>query len=192
MLITWVVVAAVVLVAAPALAVMQPRLRSRRLQRQFGSEYHRSVAQHEGNAKAAERDLEHRIRRAKEIEVRPLDAAARERFLAQWATLQEQFVDAPAKAVLDADALLTTLLRDLGYPDDDHYAALSVRHAQAREGYRSSRAAAERAQGGSASTEELREAFVRARETFDVLVRDDAAAEARTNRTNETTERTNR
>jgi hypothetical protein len=172
-LIIVIVVVAVVVIALVGVAVVMPQMRSRRLQQQFGPEYQRAVSEHDGNAKEAERELAERVRRTGELDLRPLDAAQQERYLAHWTTLQEQFVDAPAKAVIDADLLLTEVLRERGYPDDDQYAALSVHHARAIDGYRASRNAAERAESGDATTEELRDAFVRARATFDALVRDD-------------------
>ena len=171
-----IVVVVVVVVAAIGVAVAMPRMRSRRLQQQFGPEYDRTVSEHNGDSKEAERELSERVKRTNELDLRPLDAAQQERYLAQWTTLQEQFVDAPGKAVIDADHLLTEVLRDRGYPDDDQYAALSVQHNRALEGYRVSRSAAQRAADGSATTEELRDAFVRARETFDELVRDDSGS----------------
>jgi len=167
-----IVVLAVVVVALAVTALALPRMRSRRLQQQFGPEYERAVSAHDGNAKEAERELSERVKRTRELDLRPLEPAQQERYLARWTTLQEQFVDAPAKAVVDADQLLTEVLRERGYPDDDQYTALSVHHARALEGYRVSRAAAERATKGDATTEELRDAFVRARETFDELVRE--------------------
>ncbi|MHA6764337.1 hypothetical protein [Streptacidiphilus sp. PAMC 29251] len=171
-LIIVIVVVAVVVVALIGVAVAMPQMRSRRLQQQFGPEYERTVSEHSGDTKEAERELSERVSRADELDLHPLEAAQQERYLARWTALQEQFVDAPAKAVIDADHLLTEVLRERGYPDDDQYAALSVHHARALDGYRVSRKAAERADQGDATTEELRDAFVRARETFDELVRD--------------------
>ncbi|MFC1420319.1 hypothetical protein [Streptacidiphilus cavernicola] len=181
-LIIVIVVVAVVVVALIGVAVAMPQLRSRRLQQQFGPEYERAVAQHDGDAKEAERELSERVKRTGELELHPLDPAQRERYLARWTALQEQFVDAPGKAVIDADRLLTELLRERGYPEDDQEFALSVHHAGSLDGYRVSRSAADRAAAGSATTEDLRDAFVRARETFDELV---------TEGTGTTTERTN-
>ena len=175
-LIIVIVVVVVVVVALIGVAVAMPQMRSRRLQQQFGPEYERTVAQHDGNTKAAEQELSERVKRTRELDLHPLDPAQQERYLARWTALQEQFVDAPGKAVIDADHLLTEVLRERGYPDDDQDVALSVDHTRALEGYRVSRNAAERAGQGSATTEELRDAFVRARETFDELVRDDSGS----------------
>ena len=181
-LIIVIVVVAVVVVALVGIAVAMPQMRSRRLQQQFGPEYERAVAQHDGDTKEAERELSERVKRTGELDLHPLDPARQERYLARWTALQEQFVDAPGKAVIDADHLLTEVLRERGYPDDDQDIALSVHHTRALEGYRVSRSAAERAGQGAATTEELRDAFVRARETFDELVRDDSGPSDRTTR----------
>ncbi|MFG2351719.1 hypothetical protein [Streptomyces phaeochromogenes] len=54
-------------------------------------------------------------------------------YRAQWADVQEQFVESPQKAVTEADALLAGLARDRGFPDgeqfEEQFAALSVYHA---------------------------------------------------------------
>lgn len=177
------IVAVVVVVAVLAAAAMTrlPRLRSRRLQQRFGPEYQRELARHEGDRTAAERELEARVRRAEKLDIQPLDATRRERFLGDWNALQEQFVDAPAQSVVRADQLLNEVLREQGYPEEDRYAALSVHHARALSGYRASRDAAARAAGGrtgdgtngETTTEELRQAFVDTRGAFDLLVRGD-------------------
>ncbi|WP_182442524.1 hypothetical protein [Streptacidiphilus sp. PB12-B1b] len=165
-----IVVAVVVVAALVAFTAARPRMRSRRLQERFGPEYERELAEHEGDRAAAESELEERVKRAQKLDIQPLDAAQRERFLADWNTLQEQFVDSPAKAVIGADQLLNEVLRDSGYPEDDRYGALSVHHNKALPGYRASREAAVHARQGEATTEELRTSFVDVRNTFDLLV----------------------
>jgi hypothetical protein len=167
-----VVVVAVIVVAAVAALALRPQLRSRTLRRQFGPEYHRAVAEH-GSARAAEQDLEERLRRRRDLDVKPLSAEARERYRNDWTGIQEEFVDTPEQALLDAGQLIGRVMHDRGYPSDDHdesLAALSVDHARAVEGYRQARTVARRAQEGEAGTEELREAVVHARELFTELV----------------------
>ncbi|WP_042399273.1 hypothetical protein [Streptacidiphilus carbonis] len=199
-LIIVIVVVVIVVVALAAMAAMRPQQRNRKLRQQFGPEYERELAQHNGDTKATDQVLEQRTKRAKDLDVRPLDAAQRERALAQWTTLQEQFVDSPAKAVIDADHLLDEVLRDRGFPaggangsggtdgtDEDRYAVLSVHNAAALPGYRSARQAAERAQRGEATTEELRQAFVNARETLDHLIGGGASATTSPTSSNERT-----
>jgi len=171
-LIIVIVIAVVAVAALAAMAAMRPQQRNRKLRQQFGPEYDRELAQHDGDIKATDQVLEERVKRAGDLDIRSLDAAQRERALARWTTLQEQFVDSPAKAVIDADHLLSEVLRDRGFPaadsSDEQYAALSVHHAPALPGYRARR--------GEATTEELRQAFVNARETFDQLMGEETAA----------------
>jgi hypothetical protein len=168
--ITVIVVAIVVLAALAAAALLRPGRRSRRLQEQFGPEYDRVVAQYNGNNRAAEQELQERINKVEQLDIRPLDAARREHYLADWSGLQEQFVDEPAKSLSEADELLAGVLRDRGYPEDDRYTALSVHHANALTGYRNSRSAANRARQGEGTTEELRQSFVDLRDAFEALV----------------------
>lgn len=176
-------------IAAAGAVILLPKLRSRRLQQQFGPEYQRALAQHDGDAGEAERELAERVRQVGELDLHPLDPADRERYLARWAGLQEQFVDAPGKSVIDADRLLTEVLRERGYPEGDQSAALSVHHAGALAGYRASRDAAARAEHGDTTTEQLRDAFVRARGTFDELVQESGGVHADAASTKERTSR---
>lgn len=169
-LIVLLVVLAVVVLALAAAAFALPQRRSRRLQQQFGPEYQRALTEHEGDAKAAERDLDERVKQTGELDLHPLEAAQQERFRARWSELQAQFVDAPAQSVQDADLLLSEVLRERGYPDDGQDAALSVHHAEALDSYRSLRSTAVRARTGEAGTEELRQAFAGARDVFDQVV----------------------
>ena len=167
-----IVVAVVIVAALITFALRSPQANSRRLKKQFGPEYDRVVRQHGGDAREADRELSDRVARSQGLDIRPLDATRREYYQAQWAQQQVLFVDDPAQAVVTADKLLTSVLRERGYPGEDPYDALSVHHLDALPGYRASRGGAQLAQTPDASTEELREAFVRARGTFDSLVLD--------------------
>nr|WP_257040717.1 hypothetical protein [Streptomyces sp. OK228] len=142
----------------------------RGLKRRFGPEYERAVALQNGDVRAAQRELGERVRRYGSLQEQPLSPEAREQYVASWDAVQEQFVDSPQKAVTEADALLTRLARDRGFPDGEQFeeqlAALSVHHAYFVQGYRGMHAAA-RDQSG---TEEMREAMVEARSLFEALV----------------------
>ncbi|MFC7262379.1 hypothetical protein [Streptomyces lutosisoli] len=142
----------------------------RGLKRRFGPEYDRAVALHDGDVRAAERELGERVKRHGSLQEQPLSPEARADYVTQWAAAQEQFVETPQKAVTEADALLARLARDRGFPDGEHFeeqmAALSVHHAAFVQGYRSMHAAA-RDQSG---TEEMREAMVESRSLFEALV----------------------
>ncbi|MGC0377578.1 hypothetical protein [Streptomyces sp. SAI-229] len=171
-----VIVAVVVAVAA----VLTLRGRGPRhgtgLKRRFGPEYDRAVARHDGDTKAAERELAERVERHGDLRVRPLEPTERERYEVRWTAVQERFVDAPRDAVAEADRLIAELAAARGFPADGHYeeqlAALSVHHAHQVEGYRRvHRVAQARAHDGGAGTEEMREALVEARALFEELVR---------------------
>ncbi|MFJ2938544.1 hypothetical protein ACIO8G_38125 [Streptomyces sp. NPDC087219] len=143
---------------------------TRSLKRSFGPEYDRSFERHGGDVEATHRDLRERVERYGRIRPLPLEPAVREQYTAQWTTLQERFVDAPAQAVADAEQLLTRVAATRGFPDpdrrDEQLAALSVHHPHHVEGLRMIHRAT---RSGSASTEELREALVQARALFEDL-----------------------
>jgi hypothetical protein len=180
-----VIVAAVVVAAALTLLARRPQ-GGRSLRRRFGPEYDRTVARHDGDARAAERDLAERVKRHGELRERPLEPAAREQYAARWTAAQERFVDSPREAVAEADRLLGELAGARGFPDGGRYeeqvAALSVHHGHHVHGYRRvHRVAQARTDGaleGRAGTEEMREAMIEARALFEDLVtpvrRDDA------------------
>lgn len=173
-----IVIAAVVVVAGAAVLALRTRgaQGSRGLKRRFGPEYERAVARHDGDAKAAERELAQRVERHGGLRERPLEPTEVERFEARWTAAQEHFVDAPQEAVGEADRLLADLARARGFPDGAQYeeqlAALSVHHADHVEGYRHVHRVAHARRGpeGGPGTEEMREAMIEARELFDDLV----------------------
>ncbi|OIJ67246.1 hypothetical protein WN71_014705 [Streptomyces mangrovisoli] len=143
------------------------------LKRRFGPEYDRTVAQHDGDTAAAERELAARVERHGDLRSRPLDPERREGYEARWAAAQETFVDSPRDAVTEADRLLSELARDRGFPDGGQYeeqlAALSVHHAHHVQGYRQVHGVARTGEGG---TEELRTSMVEARGLFEDLIGD--------------------
>ncbi|GEC08973.1 hypothetical protein SSP24_66280 [Streptomyces spinoverrucosus] len=179
------IIALIVIVAAVALIVAALTLRGRGagggrdLRRRFGPEYDRAVSRHDGDARAAERELAERVERHGKLRERPLEPAQRERFEARWTAAQERFVEAPQDAVTEADQLLAELAAVRGFPDGGQYeeqlAALSVHHADHVHGYRHvhriARARVSGAPEGRTATEEMREAMVEARALFDDLLR---------------------
>jgi hypothetical protein len=171
-----IVVVAVVLAAVLAAGIVRARGGGGKnaLRRHFGPEYDLNVAEHAGDTKAAERELDDRLRRYRGLKTEPLSGELRERYVAEWAGTQELFIESPEHAVAGADQLLARLARDRGYPSDryeEQVAALSVHHADCVQGYRQLHAAAARAREGRADTEELREAVVHARPFFEDLVK---------------------
>ena len=170
------IVVGVLVVIAVALFYLRTR-KSRRLRERFGPEYDRAVS--EAGSSRAEARLEKIEKRVRKYEIRPLEAAARERYLEQWRAVQARFVDDPDRAVGEADRLLGEVMAARGYPvaDFEQQAAdLSVHHARVIEHYRAGHAIALRHAHGQAGTEDLRQALIHYRELFQELVEEPAAA----------------
>ncbi|MFE9561985.1 hypothetical protein ACFYM0_12835 [Streptomyces sp. NPDC006487] len=173
------VVATLVVVAAVLLAALGHRRMGGGLKRRFGPEYERLVTRHQGDTKAADRELGQRLKQHGSVRERPLSPGSREQYAVQWAGIQKRFVDSPQEAVAEADALLARLTADRGFPADgpfeERIAALSVHHAQHVDGYRALHGAAR----GRGSTEENRRAMTGAGELFDALVAEQPADSGR-------------
>jgi hypothetical protein len=171
-----IIVIAIVVIAALAAGYML--IRRRNLQQRFGPEYDRMVSQ-TGSRSAAEKELLARQRRHAELDLRPLSAESRRRYLRQWEEIQARFLDAPDQATRAGDELLTRLVAERGYPTDDfdeQVAELSVEHAHTLGRYREAHDIVQRHERGEASTEQLRQALVHYRELFAELVGERPAA----------------
>jgi hypothetical protein len=165
----------VVLVLLALLAVVAGRQRrSRKLRDTFGPEYQRTVEE-TGNRRAAESELLERTERRERLEIVSLEPAARARYVEAWRHTQAQFVDEPAEATREADRLVTSVMRDRGYPVDDfeqRAADISVDHPQVVDDYRAAHAIAAANERSEASTEDLRQALVHYRSLFEELLED--------------------
>jgi hypothetical protein len=172
---TWQIVAIVVvgLVILAAIGFMiASRRRSRHLREHFGPEYDRAVAE-TGNRRRAEVELARREDRVRNLQVRPLRSEDRERFRDQWTMCQTQFVDDPAGAVNEADALLTRVLRARGYASENPYdrmSDISAAYPRQSSHYRSAEDLVTRHRRGQGSTEDLRRAFVHYRALFEEIL----------------------
>jgi hypothetical protein len=58
--------------------------------------------------------LRERERRHTELDLRPLDPSSRQRYVAAWEEIQVRFIDAPDRAVGEADVLVTELMAERG------------------------------------------------------------------------------
>ena len=173
----WIVIAAaaaVVLVALLALWVSSRRRRSH-LQDRFGPEYDRTVADSK-RRRDAERELAEREARREEMDVRPLSSAARDRYRAEWESLQARFVDDPNGSVRQADNLLVRALDEMGYELDDdpdrRAADVSVDHPGVVDRYRHGHAML-KATDGDDGTENLRKAMIDFRAVFEEVVEEE-------------------
>jgi FtsZ-interacting cell division protein ZipA len=179
----------IIVIAALAIVgvVLWQQQRTRRLQTRYVSEYDRTVA--ELGRRKGEAELVNREERVRQLDIRPLSAAERERFVADWRRVQEQFVDDPRGAVTRGDQLVDEVMRARGYPIADfdrQIADLSVDHSRVVNNYRTARDIAYRHQRGEASTEDLRQAMVLYRELFEDLLETGPTVESETERVVET------
>ena len=170
----WVVVIAAVAVVAVVVWLLVRGARSRGLQREFGSEYGRTMAR-TGDRGLAETDLRERRDRVSALEVRPLSRADHDRFASEWTKVQAEFVDAPSEAVTDADELIQQVMATRGYPVEDfdrRAADVSVEHPDVVENYRSAHSIAvkEAREDADGNTEALRKAMVYYRSLFEELL----------------------
>ena len=176
----WVIIAVVVIAIIALVVVLLMRRRSRRLKKQFGPEYDRTVERLDSKD-AAHEELERRAERHESYHLRSLDDAERDRYVQRWRQLQRQFVKEPANGLLEADKLLTDLLEDVGYPTgsfDQQAADLSVEHADVTDDYRSGRAVVRDVHHGHAGTEEIRQALLHYRAVFERVAGADVTADS--------------
>ncbi|MFI5912836.1 hypothetical protein [Dactylosporangium sp. NPDC051541] len=154
--------------------------RRRALQTRFGPEYDRAVA--EGDSRlAAERELRERERRHAQLEIKELSAESQARYTSQWEEIQARFLDDPNGAVRDADALVSQVAAERGYPTGDyeeHVAHLSVEHANTVGHLREAHEISQLSERGEASTEQLRQAVVHYRTLFSELLGTDVTPSA--------------
>ena len=144
----------------------------RSMRARFGPEYDHLLAE-TGSRKVAQTRLIERQRRVASYNIRPLRNDDRARYLRLWRDLQAQFVEDPKAAVSKADAILTDLMADRGYPmaDFDRRAAdLSVDHPEVVQNYREAHEIALRHRDGKASTEDLRQAIIHYKTLFEELL----------------------
>lgn len=168
-----VILAALVAIAVVLIGVIAgQRRRSHELRERFGPEYQHTVEKL-GDTHSAEEELRAREKRVGALDIHPLTVAERDRFHDEWRNLQAEFVDAPDKAVADADRLVQEVMNARGYPVGDfeqRAADVSVEHAPVVTHYRAAHEIALRNQKGKATTEDLRQATVQYRALFEDLL----------------------
>ena len=170
----WIVIAAAAgALLLLALAFLRVRRRRAHLQERFGPEYHRTVSD-QGRG-AAEKRLADVESEREELDVRPLPAAARERYLEEWRQAETRFVHDPRDAVRTAERLVVRVLTDRGYTvdgDDDfehRVGLIAVDHPAVAERYRHGHAMLGHVDGAE-STEHLRRAMIDFRAVLDELL----------------------
>jgi FtsZ-interacting cell division protein ZipA len=167
-----VVIIAVVVAAAVIAWWMMSKRRTQHLRTRFGPEYDRLLKE-EGDRRRAEEELLRREKRVQKLDIRSLEPHQRDRFAQAWHADQARFVDDPKGAVMEADRLVTQVMKARGYPVGDfeqRMGDISVDHSRVVENYRAAYVIAQRQKRGEASTEDLRKAMVYYRELFDDLL----------------------
>jgi len=141
------------------------------LRQKFGSEYNRAVLVH-GSESKAEAKLEDREKRIEKLSIRDLNPTEHERFAKRWDEVQARFVDSPKGAVMEADDLVTSLMKTRGYPVADfeqRAADISVDHPLVIANYRAAHETTMRT-GREPGTDELRTAMIQYRALYEELM----------------------
>lgn len=163
-------------VSAATLTRRKGRERTNRLRNRFGPEYDRAV-ETAGGRRKGETELERRLERREGLRVADVRASERSAYESEWNQIDEQFEEKPTAAIARADALVTTILADRGYPMqesfDERAANLSVDHPEAVEHYRRAHATFRQSDNGGLSHEDLYESLQHYRALIDDLVGDD-------------------
>jgi hypothetical protein len=161
------------IVAIVAVLVIASRQRRARLQDQFGSEYDRTVVDADSR-RQAEGDLRGRLKRHRELELRPLAPDAAEKYSQEWLVIQARFVDAPDEACTRGERLLEQVLRDRGYPVDEDFDTqadlVSVDHPELVGDYRRAHDMLHSQNDGDRRLDELRAVFLVHRDLFSDLL----------------------
>lgn len=167
----WILIGAVVVLGLLFWLIAR-RKNSAALRERYGEEYDRTVEARGGVGKA-ERDLEERERRVKQLDIRPLGPKERSEFIEEWREVKAVFVDSPVEAVHHADRLLAKIMTTRGFPMADfdrRYEDLTVDHGEVARHYREGHDVVLRHGRGEASTEDLRQAMIHFEALFDDLV----------------------
>ena len=167
-----VIAVVVILFIAGLTWLLMQRGKTAALRQKFGSEYNRAVLVH-GSERKAEEKLADREKRVEKLSIRDLNPTEHERFAKRWEEVQARFVDSPKGAVMEADDLISSLMKTRGYPvaDFDQRAAdISVDHPLVVENYRSAHETTLRVGRLEASTDELRAAMIHYRTLYEELM----------------------
>ena len=170
----WAIIVMIAVIVAAAVVAwwMFSKRRTQHLRAQFGPEYDQLLRE-QGGQRRAEEKLVRRQKRAQKLAIRPLEPHQRDRFAQAWHADQARFVHDPEGAVMEADRLVTQVMKARGYPVGDveeRMGDVSVDDGRVIENYRAACDIAQRQKRGEASTEDLRKAMVYCRELFDDLL----------------------
>ena len=153
--------------------------RSHNLREKFGPEYDYTM-EREGDRRIAEETLVEREKRVKKLDIQFLDPHTLDRYQAEWAEIQADFVDKPSESVKEADRLIMEVMVARGFPVADfeqRAADISVLYPDVVSNYRNAHAIAVKGQNNGVSTEDLRQSMVYYRSLFEELLETEKTAE---------------
>jgi len=153
-----VIIALAVTMAIFATVAARARARQRRLRRCFGAEHERLV------------DERHILKSAdmlpvpgeRHVTVRPLDPVFRSRFAVRWGFTLDKFTYDPTAAIADAQRLVLSVLRELGYPTmqrDEVISGISADRPNLLDHFRSTCDISDRSAAGLASAYDISQAL---------------------------------
>jgi hypothetical protein len=111
--------------------------------------------------------------RRRQLELRPLSAEKRNRYVQLWNEIGKRFRDEPPQAIDDAGSLLDQVFTDMGYPPGDatiRAEDLEGAQPQAAAHFRTAAAIAHKSKRGTATIAELHAAFDAYRRVFTRLL----------------------
>ena len=172
----WIVIAlAVIAVVAAVLVLGGRKRRTSHLQSRFGSEYDRTIEK-TGDRGDAESELLDRERRYEDLDIRPLSAAARQRYSEEWDTSRRASSTTREGAVGAADRLVQQVMNERAIPAADNFerraADVSMDYPDVVENYREVHGLWDRysRDDDNGQTEDLRQAMVHFRLLFEELL----------------------
>lgn len=185
MIIDMIITVVIVAIAVTVIAYAGRRADHRRQTRtSFGPEYAR-VKVEQGGARAADRELNRRIRIHHKLRLVPISADERDFYTTSWERVEGGFADDPVVTLSRAQRLIARLLAAKGYPageQEEQLALLSVQHGETLAGYCHAQSVAERVRIAPTrvTTEQKRTALTQYHVFFtDLLVVPGAAAPGR-------------
>jgi hypothetical protein len=109
----------VLVILVVVLSVLRNIHRGRRLRRTFGPEYTHVLAT-QGDREVTELELDLRLRRHRELPLRPLSEEARSRYLAWFEEIDAGFEEDQDRALAEAETLVVEILHSRGYPAESY------------------------------------------------------------------------
>lgn len=176
---TYIIIVAVLVLMVPG-GILAPifarRRRTERFENQFESEYDRTVGT-AGSEKQAQAELDGRRKHVDSLNIRPLSVDKRQHYQAERTEIQAKFVDQQGQANLEADHLITEVMKIREYPAsnfEEREADISIEYPTLVSSYRAACEIVVKNEQNEADTEGLRKSTSYYRSLFDELLKAEA------------------